>query len=277
MRAEGLTPGPPSGGVATELDGHSLNYAPGEPDGPVREKTRAEQLAEERTTVGRRIEQWTNDTRALDRARTAPDHSWTSLGDALGRGFDPGWDVLDKGPPQPGVHGQFWDSWKRAASNYGRTGKPTTDDERGSLNTELATARNEDRGLIAPSLTPPLGAIDLGGVTQVMTTSGWTRKLVATLKITQRDDGSIFTIELSGSSGNPFYDRLAMQQARRLDTLRLAPPKDGHASLWAFETTFTQIPPAPIAGCALDDFVPKRCFHPLQKLTRSHVTLQAIY
>ena len=59
--------------------------------------------------------------------------------------------------------------------------------------------------------------------------------------------------------------------------MRLGPPKQGRETLWAFEADFTQVPPLPIAGCALADFVPKDCFYPLQKRVRSRVRLQAIY
>ena len=48
-------------------------------------------------------------------------------------------------------------------------------------------------------------------------------------------------------------------------------------TLWAFETNVTQAPPLPIAGCALDDFVPKNCWAPLQKQVRSRVRLMAIF
>jgi len=57
--------------------------------------------------------------------------------------------------------------------------------------------------------------------------------------------------------------------------LGIAPP--GLVTLWEFETDFTQVPPVPIAGCALDDFIPKNCWVPLQKQIRSRVRLMAIF
>ena len=62
-----------------------------------------------------------------------------------------------------------------------------------------------------------------------------------------------------------------------LGALQLGPPRQGLETLWAFETEFSQIPPLPIAGCALDDFIPSNCWYPLQKRAHSRVRLLAIY
>ena len=105
----------------------------------------------------------------------------------------------------------------------------------------------------------------------------WSHRLIALVRITQREDGSLFGAELLGKSGSDAYDRLALGQARKLGKLQLGPPQQGRETLWAFETDFTQVPPVPIAGCALDDFVPKDCFYPLQQRVKSRVRLQAIY
>ena len=80
-----------------------------------------------------------------------------------------------------------------------------------------------------------------------------------------------------GTSGNAAYDRLVLGKARSLGTLPSGPAPLARETLWAFETDFTQIPPLPLAGCALDDFIPKNCWHPLQKLQHSRVRLLAIY
>ena len=106
--------------------------------------------------------------------------------------------------------------------------------------------------------------------------NGWFYRLVALVRITQREDGALLAVELRGTSGNATYDRLALGQARSLATLQLGPPKQGLETLWAFETEFSQAPLAAL-GCRLDDFIPKNCFHPLQKLVRSRVRLLAIY
>ena len=36
-------------------------------------------------------------------------------------------------------------------------------------------------------------------------------------------------------------------------------------------------PPVPVAGCALDGFIPKNCWGPLQRQVRSRVRLMAIF
>ena len=252
----------------------------GAPDGPVREKSREEKLAEEKETVRRTVEGWASDTAAQERARTAPDRAWRNFGDILSNGFDPGWDILDQGPPEGSgqIRSQFWDSWKRQAQAYGKTGNPFDPEPRRSLNQEVLSLRNEDRGLGGVSLgSVPQGMINFDIVAQGLAGNSFTRQLVAQVKITQREDGTVFAVEIFGTSGNAAFDRLALAQARKLDKLGIAPPKGSHATLWAFATTFTQVPPAPIAGCGLDDFIPKHCFYPLQKSTRSRVTLLAIY
>ena len=131
-------------------------------------------------------------------------------------------------------------------------------------------------GLRSPSLGPTL---NLGMLRAAAAASGktWHFRLVASVRVTQREDGSLFAVELLGTSGNAAYDRLVLGQARSLGALQLGPPRQGLETLWAFETEFSQIPPLPIAGCALDDFIPRNCWYPLQKLVRSRVRLQAIY
>ncbi len=286
LTREGVAPG----GLSLQLD--HLDAAPGsnvnrgvEPAGQglVREKSRAEQLAEEQATVSRKVEGWLSDVPARDRARTGRDAYWQTLEDALARGFDPGWDMLDKGPEAAGGSRvrQFLEAWQSSAAAYGKSGNPYRGepDEPGArrpLQDELGALANEARGLDSVSLGGGLAPFP-----SLATGAGggklWTRNLVAMVRITQREDGSLFGVELLGSSGSPAYDRLALGQARGLGKLQLGPPKQGRETLWAFETDFTQIPPVPIAGCSLDDFIPKDCFYPLQKRTRSRVRLQAIY
>ena len=267
-------------GISTTLPDADVLPPGSAPEGLVREKTREEKLAEEKESVRRSIEGWAGDEAARERARSTPDSRWRNFGDYLANGFDPGWDILDQGPPQQSgtIRRQFWDSWKQQAQAYGKTGSPFPEAERRSLNQEIFTMRNEDRGLGGVSLgSVPQGVINFGLVTEGLAGNTFTRQLVTQIKISQREDGSIFAVELFGTSGNAAYDRLAVAQAKKLDKLGLATPKGGRATLWAFSTTFTQVPPVPIAGCGLDDFVPKHCFYPLQKSSRSRVTLLAIY
>lgn len=251
--------------------------------GLVREKSREERLAEEKTVVERRLEGWASDLKAKQRAQTR-DVYWQSLEDVLGRGFDPGWDVLDRGPRDApsSTFRAFVESWKRQAAAYGKSGNPFADrsDEPGGhkpLHDEFIELANADRGLDSVSLGTKLQP--LGFVRAEATVSGnaWHYRLVALVRVTQREDGTLFAVELRGTSGNAAYDRLALGQARSLATLQLGPPRQGRETLWAFETEFSQIPPVPVIGCSLDDFIPRNCFYPLQKLVHSRVRLLAIY
>ena len=267
--------GAPGGSHADEVPGQGL----------VREKSRAEQLAEEKATVSRKVEGWLSDAKAKDRAQHGRDVYWQSLEDALGRGFDPGWDVLPEGPGDGARSGTaaFMDAWQKAAATYGKAGQPFGNDPDAPgvprpLQDELGALSNADRGLGSVSLgsgLPPLAVLSGGGGAGAAKL--WSHRLSALVRITQREDGSLFGVELLGTSGSPVYDRLVLGQARRLGSLRLGPPKQGRETLWAFETDFTQVPPLPIAGCGLDDFIPRDCFYPLQKRQRSRVRLQAIY
>lgn len=288
--AEGLDRA--GGGVNTSLD-HPESALPSgsgptdEERGLVRERTREEKLAEEKATVGRKVEGWVTDIKARDRAQTGRDHYWQTLEDALAHGFNPGWDVLDQGPkdtPESRTH-TFLQSWQKQAEAYGKSGNPFAGvdgapGERKPLHEEFIGLGNEDRGLGSVSLGIGLQPLlSLGMVVAGAAVAGktWNHSLIATVRITQREDGGLVAVELLGTSGNALYDRLVLQRARSLGTLSLGPPKQGRETLWAFETNFTQIPPVPIAGCALDDFIPKNCWYPLQKTARSHVRLQAIY
>jgi TonB C terminal len=278
-----------SGGLSLRLEHPERAPGPGGDrqgdgsSGVVREKSREEKLAEEKAVVERRLEGWASDLKAKQRAQTR-DLYWQSLEDALGRGFSPGWDVLDKGPQDApsSTFRAFLASWKRQAAAYGRTGNPFADlsDEPGAhkpLQDEFIELANADRGLGSVSLGTKLQPLGFVRMEAAVSGNAWHYRLVALVRITQREDGSLFAVELRGTSGNPAYDRLALGQARSLATLQLGPPRQGLETLWAFETEFSQIPPLPIAGCLLDDFIPKKCFHPLQKLVHSRVRLLAIY
>jgi outer membrane biosynthesis protein TonB len=251
--------------------------------GLVREKSREEKLAEEKATVSRRIEGWFSDEKARQRAQaTGRDAYWQAVEDGLRRGFDPGWDVLEQGPNVPKSRlGVFFETWKKQAASYGATGNPFAGVPGAPgtirpLHAEFTDLANEDRGLRGVSFDPTVQVFNLlfaGAPTSAQ--AWWPNSLVALVRITLREDGSLFGVELAGTSGNKAYDRLALGRARSLNKLALAPP--ALVTLWAFETDFTQAPPLPIAGCALDDFIPKNCWGPLQKRVRSRVRLMAIY
>jgi hypothetical protein len=137
----------------------------------------------------------------------------------------------------------------------------------------------QDRGFRGTSLETPQAGLTLEALGRAAFGEGtrWNTKLVVYLMLTQTPDGSVENAVVSATSGNALYDRLALRQFRGLGDA-LGPPPPGHLrSLWAFETDFLQIPPMPVAGCALDDFIPRHCFYPLQKNVKSKVTLEAIY
>jgi TonB-like protein len=276
-----------AGGLSLRLDHPERALDPGGDrhggGGLVQEKSREAKLAEEQAVVQRRVEGWLSDEKAKQRAQ-GRDGYWQSLEDALGRGFDPGWDVLDKGPREaPGsTLRAFAEAWRKQAAAYGRSGNPFADDAGGPgahrpLLQEFLELANEDRGLGSVSLETKLQPLGLVRTEAALSGKTWHFRLVASVRVIQREDGTLFAVALERTSGNAAYDRLALGQARSLAALQLGPPRQGLETLWAFETEFSQIPPVPIVGCSLQDFIPKNCFHPLQKIVHSRVRLLAIY
>src|SRR6266852_2363859 len=136
-------------GAGTERDGSA---------GLVREKSREEKLAEEQATVERRIEGWLSEAKAKERAQTR-DGYWQAVEDALGHGFNPGWDVLEHGPSETpnSTVGALVEAWKKQAAAYGRSGNPfaglpDAPGARKPLPEEFLELANEDRGLGSVSL-----------------------------------------------------------------------------------------------------------------------------
>jgi hypothetical protein len=292
--AGGATPGggAPGQGLSLQLrdPGAVLGgkSVPDELPGPERVPSRAEKLAEEQGRVQARVEGWVNDDAARLRVRDAREGYWQDLEDKLAKDFRVEWDVLDQGPKGPGGAARFVSEaaqqWQRAASAYGKGGNPAAGDPNGpgakqSLSAEWTRLPPEERGYrgdaaLGNTLTPSIvvGAGGSGG-------GAFHHRLAAYVMITQAEDGSIQDIHLEGGSGNGFYDRLALAQARTLVKGSLGAPPRGHRrSLWSFETDFMQAPPFPIAGCGLDAFlVPRECFYPLKKKVKTRLHLEAVY
>jgi hypothetical protein len=180
---------------------------------------------DEKSVVQHRIQGWASDTKARQRAEV-PDEYWRTVRIALERGFNPDREMLVRARPL--------ESWQRQAEAYGKTGNPFAGNgEPGS--------RNESRGLDSVSLGGfPQYAINLGVF--IAAVQGGEHRLVALVRISQHDDGTLLGVELAATSGSAAYDKLALKQARSLDELHLGAPRQGAITLWAFETVFASGP-----------------------------------
>jgi hypothetical protein len=256
--------------------------------GPERVPSHAEKLAEEQARVQARVEGWLNDDAARLRVRDAREGYWQDLEDQLAKDFAVEWDVLDQGPKGQSGAGRFVkqaaQAWQRAAAAYGKSGNPAAGDPNGpgakhSLSEEWIHLPAQERGHRGDgalgNLLMPQVVVSAGGSGDGL----FHHRLVVQVMITQAEDGSIEDIHLETGSGNGFYDRLALAQARKLATLSLGAPPRGHRrSLWSFESDFVQIPPFPIAGCAMESFIiPRECYYPLKKMVKSRLRLEAVY
>jgi hypothetical protein len=260
--------------------------APDPLPGPVHVPSRAEALAEEQGRVQARVESWLQEDAARLRVKDAREGYWQMLQDKLEHGFKVEWSIIDKDSRRPSLAnmvGTAAQEWQRAAAAYGKGGNPSggadAEGARKPLGEELPQLPAAERGFRADSpLANPLNP-------QVMVLGGSSggagvMRLTAQVLIAQGDDGSVIDVELRVQSGNSFYDRLALERARALgkDGTLGRPPHGHRRSLWSFETNFTQIPPFPIAACALDELlIPRECSYPLKKTVKSRLRLEALY
>ena len=252
-------------------------------EGPVRVPTREEQLVEEKARVELRIRTWNDDFQARERARDARDAYWQTVQDAMAKDFKVDWEILDRAssPPVRSVR-QAAESWARAAEAYGKGGSPYGDRPPGrrDLNDEAASVPAQDRGLRGTALEVPEAMVDLQLLAQSAAGGDgpFYKRLVVLVRIVQREDGSLESAEIAGSSGNRAYDETALSRARSLGGTLGPPPRTWRRTLWAFESDFSVFPPLPVAGCGLDAvFLPRDCVYPFKKTVRMRIQLQAIY
>src|SRR5260370_21037939 len=170
-------------------------------------KTREQQIAEEKSTVERRIEGWASDVKARQRAE-APDAYWGRVARALDHGFAPEWELAERA--DEGRKSPFIESWQRQAQAYGKTGNPFSDTEpRRALHDELPALTNELRGLDSVSLaSAPQFGINLG-LLAALAGKSFSHRLFAGVGITQREGGEVFPLELLPGNRNAAYDPLA--------------------------------------------------------------------
>ncbi len=83
------------------------------------------------------------------------------------------------------------------------------------------------------------------------------RRLVATVHVTQDENGAILRVELLRGSGNATYDELVLAQTNLLRRVKIGAPPQGRETVWVFETDCAQVP--------------------LHKFVDSRIRLKAIY
>jgi TonB family protein len=291
LSAEGLVGTPQERGplgVTTTLRDPLAALGPGGPKwgaepGPVREPTEEEKLVEEKARVEHRLRVWNEDFQARERARDVRDAYWQKVEDALAKGFKVDWDILDRARARPNSSvGKALEGWQRAAAAYGGSGSPYGDQPpaKEPLNAEVRNLQPQDRGFRGTALETPeaIASLQFLAESALGPDSPFHKRLVVLVRVLQREDGSLERAEIAGSSGNRSYDQAALDRARALAGDFGPPPPQRRQTLWAFETDFSQFPPFPIVGCALDAaFVPRECVYPFKKTVVSRIKLQAVY
>lgn len=185
----------------------------------------AQETAEQKATVERRIGSWVADAKSAQRLEV-PDVDWREAATLLEQGFRPGSDILEHNaantPAAPG-----------RSQNLPPDGN--------SLNDDLIALPNEARGLESVSLGgAPRGNISLMNVAGLLLARS-RHRLSTLVSVAHAEDGSISAVRLAAGSGNAAYDRLALNRARSLSRLR-SPERGACRSVWVFETEFTSFP-----------------------------------
>lgn len=256
--------------------------------GPVHVPSPDEAATEEAARGGERVTAWVADQQAHTRASDPHDAYWRGIHDALAKEFSPPWSVLDAKPGAskvPQAIRQIVEQYERAANNYGATGSPLApregDDHR-TMNQKLGTGElwGRDRGLSGSHADGPEAQLAMQAWTdKALSGDGpFHTQLTVHLLLTQLPDGDVEDVQVAASSGNELFDKLALHQAHEVGKGLFGPPPENHRrTLWAFIGDFRQVPPVPVFFCELDDFIPKECHYPLQKIIEASVRLEAIY
>ena len=269
--------------------GRAGQGAPREEKGlPVRNPTRDEALTEEKTRVQALLSDFVQDFQARERVRDVRDAYWQGVQDAFTKDFHPQWELRDGKHPGGGLRGaigEVVDQYARQLTAYGKTGSPlppgSAIGKQRQLNQEFTGLHAGQRGHEGTVLDVPAPQMMLEALASGADSvdSPFHTKLVVRILLTQTLDGAVEHAELAATSGNPIYDKLALDLAWGLGKGGQLgpPPKDHRRSLWAFDTDFLQMPPIPVAVCAFDGFMPAECYYPFKKKIKAGVRLEAVY
>jgi hypothetical protein len=106
----------------------------------------------------------------------------------------------------------------------------------------------------------------------------WSRGLVAVVELEQDAKGVVTHARVVGRSGNAAYDRLALDQARKLVGKALAPRLAGTRTQWAIATELLVTAPAPAAGLSFDaNFKPSGATYPFARSTRTRIEILSVH
>jgi hypothetical protein len=250
---------PAPGGPGEGDAGPAGEGGAGEPGGRAAEPPEAERLA-------RRVETMLTADAPFRRARESADPYWIEVKNRLQREFVVPAEVVEDRPgggfgPQTR---EFARAYLAAAERYGKTGSWQDPD---LMYAPHAKAIADIAADLPQFESTPKERIEPGEDAT---------RIVSWVRVSFAPDGAVLSISLDRSSGVPAHDRLAMEAAESLPNLGPR-PVDQADTLWAFETALWIVPPAPVAGCALDaTFVPGPCFYPLKRMVRSRVRLEAV-
>ncbi|MGC4001168.1 MAG: energy transducer TonB [Anaeromyxobacter sp.] len=215
---------------------------------------------------------------AVARAQV-PDGYWTPLRERMTASFKPDWSALDAGPKEAGGAstrlGRTVGSYLEEAQRYGRIRAPT---DRPGLDGDTSGEAGDVIGRMAAAASGGSGPLP---TSMEQGENPFHRDTETLVRVVQSADGAVERVELVSPSGHRALDRLALQAARQalLDANLGPTPAQGRETLWAFQTRFEVIPPAPALACPPDAIWKgdlERCAWPLKRLVASRVELREI-